>query len=189
MKKSVIFTFAAVVAFAAAFVATHVNGQTAQVMPEVGQVAPDFTLPSQDGSPVSLKSFRGQWVVVYFYPRDMTTGCTIEAHKFQDSLKDFEAKHAVILGVSVDSTASHQQFCTKDSLTFRLLSDTDHRVVSEYGSLVDHNGTSMASRNTFLVDPKGKVAKVWVKVNPTNSASDVLSVLPNKGNKLVEPAS
>jgi len=147
-------------------------------MPAEGQKAPTFTLPSQTGAPISLKSLRGKWVVLYFYPRDMTTGCTIEAHKFQDALGQFEAKHAVILGVSVDSVESHQQFCTKDSLTFHLLSDTGHTVVSQYGSLADHNGVAMANRNTFLIDPKGKIVKVWTKVNPTTSASDVLAALP-----------
>jgi peroxiredoxin Q/BCP len=153
-------------------------------MPAVGQVAPDFTLPSQDGSLISLKSLHGKWVVLYFYPRDMTTGCTIEAHKFQDSLSQFQAKRAVILGVSVDTTASHQQFCTKDSLTFKLLSDTDHKVVEAYGSLGGHNGVSMANRNTFLINPKGKIAKVWVGVKPAESASEVLDVLPDSGNSI-----
>ena len=193
MKKPAFFVLAAAVAAAIAFVPAHTIAQAAapaatpdQVMPAVGQPAPLFTLPSQDGTPVSLKSFHGKWVVLYFYPRDMTPGCTIEAHKFQDALPQFAAKHAVILGVSVDSTASHQQFCTKDSLTFHLLSDTDHSVVSAYGSLASHNGVFMANRNTFLINPKGKVVKTWTKVNPTNSASDVLAVLPDKGNEIKE---
>ncbi len=192
MRKPAFFVLAAVAA-AIALVPLKVAAQAAppaatpdQMMPSVGQSAPLFTLPSQDGTPVSLKSFHGKWVVLYFYPRDMTTGCTIEAHKFQDALPQFAAKHAVILGVSVDSTASHQQFCTKDSLTFRLLSDTDHSVVSAYGSLANHNGTYMANRNTFLINPKGKVVKTWTKVNPTNSASDVLAVLPDRGNAIKE---
>lgn len=194
MRKPAFFVLAAVAA-AVAFVPFQAAAQAApatapmaatpsQVMPSVGQPAPQFTLPSQDGTPVSLKSFHGKWVVLYFYPRDMTTGCTIEAHKFEDALPQFAAKHAVILGVSVDSTASHQQFCTKDSLTFRLLSDTDHSVVSAYGSLANHNGVFMANRNTFLINPKGKVVMVWTKVNPTTSASDVLAVLPDKGNEV-----
>jgi peroxiredoxin Q/BCP len=147
-------------------------------MPAEGQAAPTFTLPSQDGSPISLSSYHGKWVVVYFYPKDMTTGCTIEAHNFQNALAQFDAKNAVILGVSVDSTDSHQQFCAKDGLTFHLLSDTGHKVVGAYGSLADHNGTAMANRNTFLVDPKGNIAKVWTKVNPATAASDVLSAIP-----------
>jgi peroxiredoxin Q/BCP len=147
-------------------------------MPAVGQDAPTFTLPSQDGTPISLDQYRGKWVVLYFYPKDMTTGCTIEAHKFQYALPQFDAKNAVILGVSVDSVDSHKQFCTKDSLTFHLLADPDHKVVSAYGSLGGFNGMVMASRNTFLIDPQGKIAKVWVKVVPANAASDVLAAIP-----------
>jgi peroxiredoxin Q/BCP len=147
-------------------------------MPAVGQDAPTFTLPSQDGSPISLDQYRGKWVVLYFYPKDMTTGCTIEAHKFQDALPQFDAKNAVILGVSVDTVDSHKQFCTKDSLTFHLLADPDHKVVSAYGSVGGFNGMTMAQRNTFLIDPQGKIAKEWVKVQPANAASDVLAALP-----------
>jgi peroxiredoxin Q/BCP len=147
-------------------------------MPATGQTAPQFSLPSQSGAQISLSSYRGKWVVLYFYPKDMTTGCTIEAHKFQAAQGDFAAKNAVILGVSVDSTASHQQFCAKDGLTFHLLSDTGHQVVSEYGSLGNYNGVTIANRNTFLIDPEGKIAHVWTKVNPATSASDVLAVIP-----------
>jgi peroxiredoxin Q/BCP len=147
-------------------------------MPAVGQEAPTFTLPSQDGSPISLEQYRGKWVVLYFYPKDMTTGCTIEAHKFQDALPQFDAKNAVILGVSVDTVDSHKQFCTKDSLTFHLLADPDHKAVSAYGSVGGFNGMTMAQRNTFLIDPQGKISKEWVKVTPANAASDVLAALP-----------
>jgi peroxiredoxin Q/BCP len=149
-----------------------------QSIPATGQPAPEFTLPSQDGSPISLSSYRGKWVVLYFYPKDMTPGCTIEAHKFQDALPRFEAKNAVILGVSVDSADSHKQFCAKDGLTFHLLSDTDHKVVSAYGSLGGFGPVTLANRNTFLIDPQGKIAHVWTGVNPANAASDVLAVLP-----------
>jgi peroxiredoxin Q/BCP len=184
MRKPLLSILAASLFAALATVPAIAADDAAPSMPAVGQAAPTFTLPSQDGSPISLKSFHGKWVVLYFYPRDMTTGCTIEAHKFQDSLQQFQAKNAVILGVSVDSKEMHQQFCAKDSLTFRLLSDTEHKVVSAYGSLADHNGVSMANRNTFLINPKGKIVKVWTKVNPTTSASDVLAVLPDKGSEI-----
>ncbi len=185
MKKSAFVALSAFLLLAVSAVTARAADDVAgPPMPMVGQQAPPFTLPSQDGTAVSLKSFHGKWVVLYFYPRDMTTGCTIEAHKFQDSLQDFAAKHAVVLGVSVDSKESHQQFCTKDSLTFRLLADTDHTVVSAYGSLASHNGTYMANRNTFLINPKGKVVKVWTKVNPTESASEVLAVLPARGSSI-----
>ncbi len=135
MRKPILISLAAALLSAVAFAPAFAADDAAPAMPAAGQPAPTFTLPSQDGTPISLKSLHGKWVVLYFYPRDMTTGCTIEAHKFQDSLPQFEAKHAVVLGVSVDSKEMHQQFCTKDSLTFRLLSDTDHKVVSAYGSL------------------------------------------------------
>ncbi len=143
-------------------------------VPQVEQEDPGFSLPSQEGTPVSLKDFRGKWVVLYFYPKDMTQGCTIEAHNFQQDLPKFDRRNAVILGVSVDSTASHQQFCTKDSLTFRLLSDTDKKVVDMYGSL---NARGMASRNTFLIDPSGKIVKVWTGVNPAHHSEEVLATL------------
>ena len=147
-------------------------------MPQAGQTAPAFTLPSQEGTPISLASYRGKWVVLYFYPKDMTPGCTIEAHNFQNAQNDFAAKNAVILGVSVDSTDSHKQFCAKDGLTFHLLSDTSHSVVSAYGSLGSFSGITIANRNTFLINPEGKIAQVWTKVNPATAASDVLAAIP-----------
>ena len=175
MKNSIALALAAGLLAAVSIAAARAADDT---MPAEGQKAPAFTLPSQDGSPISLDQYHGKWVVLYFYPKDMTTGCTIEAHKFQDALPQFEAKNAVVLGVSVDSTDSHQQFCAKDGLTFHLLADTEHKVVSEYGSLGGFNGMVMANRNTFLIDPKGNIAKVWVSVNPTTAASDVLAALP-----------
>ena len=143
-------------------------------LPQVGQEAPDVTLPSQDGSNVSLKDFRGKWVVLYFYPKDNTPGCTIEAHNFQRDLSKYTEKNAVIVGVSVDSTESHQDFCTKQSLTFKLLADTDKKVVADYGSLSDRG---FASRNTFLIDPNGKIAKVWTGVKPAGHSEEVLAAL------------
>ena len=146
-------------------------------LPSVGSAAPTFTLPSQDGSQIALDSFRGKWVVLYFYPKDMTQGCTIEAHNFQRDLSKFEAANAVIVGVSVDTPDSHKQFCTKEGLTFRLLADPEHRVVDEYGSL-GHFGTwTIANRNTFLIDPQGKIVKVWTKVDPSHHSEEVLAAL------------
>jgi len=149
--------------------------RAANAMPAVGQTAPGFTLPSQTGAQISLSSFAGKWVVLYFYPKDMTTGCTIEAHNFQAAQPQFLAKNAVILGVSVDTPASHQQFCTKESLTFRLLSDANHTVSTEYGSL---GANGMASRNTFLINPQGKIAQVWIGVDPTTTVPIVLAAIP-----------
>jgi peroxiredoxin Q/BCP len=143
-------------------------------MPQVGQTAPEFSLPSQDGSKVGLNDFKGKWVVLYFYPKDMTQGCTIEAHNFQTDLPKYDADKAVIVGVSVDTTDSHKEFCAQQSLTFKLLSDTDKKVVDTYGSL-SPNG--VASRNTFLIDPSGKIVKVWTRVNPTGHSKEVLAAL------------
>ena len=153
---------------------------SAAEMPAVGQAAPAVALPSQDGGVVDLKSFRGKWVVLYFYPKDMTQGCTIEAHNFQQDLPKYDKLNAAIVGVSVDSTDSHQQFCTKESLTFKLLADTDKKVVDAYGSL-SPNG--VASRNTFLIDPTGKIVQVWAKVSPIKHSEEVLAALAEKEGK------
>jgi len=146
-------------------------------MPQVGQQAPDFTLPSQDGTPIDIKDLRGKWVVLYFYPKDMTTGCTIEAHNFQRDIAQYEKANAMVVGVSVDTTGSHKEFCAQQGLTFKLLADSEKKVVEQYESTMDHNGTVLASRNTFLIDPQGKIAKVWVKVDPNKHSADVLSTL------------
>ena len=149
-------------------------------MPQVGQQAPNFTLPSQDGSKISLDSFKGKWVVLYFYPKDMTSGCTIEAHNFQRDQEKFTKDNAVIVGVSVDSPDSHKQFCTKENLTFRLLADQDKKVVKQYGSLAM---LGYANRNTFLIDPSGKIVKVWTKVDPSHHSEQVLAELSTAANK------
>jgi peroxiredoxin Q/BCP len=146
-------------------------------MPAVGQAAPTFTLPSQDGSQISLDSYRGKWVVLYFYPKDMTSGCTIEAHNFQRDQAQFDARNAIILGVSVDTPDSHKQFCTKEGLTFRLLADPNHTVVDAYGSLGNYAGFKIANRNTFLIDPQGNIAKVWTKVQVQHHSEEVLAAL------------
>ncbi len=146
-------------------------------MPAVGTKAPDFTLPSQEGKSVSLHDFEGKWVVLYFYPKDMTPGCTIEAHNFQHDQPMFDAKNAVILGVSLDTVDSHVQFCTKENLTFRLLSDAKHEVTTKYGSMSSFGPIKVAARNTFLIDPKGVIRKVYVKVDPSPHSKEVLAAL------------
>src|SRR6202790_2437850 len=104
--------------------------------PAVGSSAPDFTLNSQESKPVSLHDFKGKWVVLYFYPKDFTSGCTVEAHNFQTDLPKYEQKNAVIGGVSVQDEATHKSFCTKESLTFRLLADTSKDVSKTYDSVI-----------------------------------------------------
>jgi thioredoxin-dependent peroxiredoxin len=185
VRRSILFALAMTLAAAIPLSSARAADDT---MPAVGQDAPSFTLPSQDGTPISLDQYKGKWVVLYFYPKDMTTGCTIEAHNFQNAQSDFAAKNAVILGVSVDSTDSHKQFCAKDGLTFHLLSDTSHSVVSEYGSLGNFNGIVIANRNTFLINPEGKIAQVWTKVNPATAASSVLEAIPGGNAAIPAPS-
>lgn len=146
-------------------------------VPSAGQQAPGFTLPSQTGQPTSLRSFHGKWVVLYFYPKDGTSGCTMEAHKFQEDAPKYEQANAVILGVSVDSVDSHKQFCAKEGLNFHLLSDADKQVAPQYGSLGDYLGLKIAKRNTFLINPEGKIVKVWTSVKPADASSEVLEEL------------
>jgi len=145
--------------------------------PAVGSVAPEFSLVTNEGKPASLKDFRGKWVVLYFYPKDFTSGCTIEAKNFQRDLAKYEAANALILGVSLDTADSHKEFCAKEGLSFKLLADTDSKVSDAYGSVMDYNGTKYSARNTFIIDPKGKVAQVFMKVKPTPHSEEVLAAL------------
>jgi peroxiredoxin Q/BCP len=144
-------------------------------LPAEGAKAPTFKLMSQEGKAIDLKDLEGQWVVLYFYPKDMTAGCTIEAHNFQRDLGQYEAKKATILGVSADTADSHQQFCTKESLTFKLLADPEKKTIADYGSLAG-NGM-MAARNTFIIDPKGVIRKVYTGVKPNPHSEEVLAAL------------
>jgi peroxiredoxin Q/BCP len=144
---------------------------------QVGATAPNFTLPSQEDKPISLSDFKGKWVVLYFYPKDQTQGCTIEAHNFQRDIDKYAQKNAVILGVSVDNVDSHKSFCTKEGLNFKLLADSNHMVVQQYGSVMEYNGMTLAARNTFVIDPAGTIRKVYLKVNPQGHSEEVLADL------------
>ncbi len=145
--------------------------------PMAGTVAPDFTLNSQEGTPVNLHDYRGKWVVLYFYPKDFTSGCTMEAHNFQRDLAQYQAKNAAILGVSVDDAESHQKFCTKEGLNFKLLADTDRKVSEEYGSIKNFGVTKLSARHTFIISPDGVIIRVYVEVNPSNHSEEVLAAL------------
>ena len=150
---------------------------SAGTMPAAGSMAPDFSLSSQDGSQVALKDYRGKWVVLYFYPKDFTSGCTMEARNFQRDLAEYQRRNAVILGVSVDSAESHRKFCAKEGLNFRLLADTSHQVAKQYGSLLNFGVAAMAARHTFLIDPQGKIAREYESVNPTKHSQEVLAAI------------
>ena len=163
----------AILVFATLFVVAADQPQP----PSAGQPAPAFSLPNQEGAQVSLDQYKGKWVVLYFYPKDFTSGCTVEAHNFQRDLDKYTQKNAVILGVSVDTVDSHKSFCTKESLNFKLLADPKHEVVEKYGSVMDFNGMTLAARNTFLIDPSGVIRKVYLKVGPQGHSEEVLADL------------
>jgi peroxiredoxin Q/BCP len=151
-------------------------------MLEKGDKTPaSLKLVDEQGDALKLKDFIGSWVVVYFYPRDDTPGCTIEAEGFRDHEKKFEKLNTKILGVSKDTCASHQKFITKRKLTFTLVADEEHALMESFGTWGERKfmgRTYMGtSRSTFLLDPKGRVAHVWEKVKPLGHPEDVLGVL------------
>jgi peroxiredoxin Q/BCP len=143
----------------------------------VGSAAPDFTLNSQENKPVSLHDFKGSWVVLYFYPKDFTSGCTVEAHNFQRDQAQYDAKNAVVLGVSMQDPDSHQKFCAKEGLHFKLLADTESRVSSNYDSVMNLGVAKLSARHTFLIDPNGIVQKVYMDVKPEAHSAEVLTAL------------
>src|ERR1700736_3691236 len=145
--------------------------------PAAGSAAPDFKLTSGDGSQVSLKDYKGKWVVLYFYPKDFTSGCTLEAKNFERDLANYQNAGAIILGVSVDSAQSHKDFCAKEGLNFKLLADPDAKVSTQYGSVMEYQGAKMAARNTFLINPKGEIVKVYTAVKPAVHSEEVLKAL------------
>jgi peroxiredoxin Q/BCP len=145
--------------------------------PAVGTAAPDFTLNSQENKPVSLHDFKGKWVVLYFYPKDFTSGCTVEAHNFQRDQAQYDAKNAVIVGVSMQDPDSHQKFCTKEGLSFKLLADTDSHVSTTYDSVMNFGVTKLSARHTFLIDPQGVIQKVYIDVKPEKHSEEVLADL------------
>jgi peroxiredoxin Q/BCP len=147
-------------------------------MAEAGQAAPDFTLQASNGKTISLSDYRGKNVVLYFYPKDMTPGCTTEACDFRDHHPEFSKLNTVVLGISPDDVKSHDKFTAKHELPFPLLADTDHKVAEAYGVWVmkkmygrEYMGIE---RTTFVIDPEWKIAKVWPKVKVAGHVQEVL---------------
>jgi thioredoxin-dependent peroxiredoxin len=159
------------------FVVPRMFSGSRAAAPVPGTIAPDFTLTSQEDTAVSLKDYRGKWVILYFYPKDQTSGCTREAHNFQIDQAKYNERNSVILGVSVDSVDSHKKFCTKEGLNFKLLADKEGRVSQEYGSLTNLGVAKFSARHTFLIDPTGRVAKTYSSVDPSRHSEEVLAAL------------
>lgn len=146
-----------------------------------GILAPDFTLPTDAGDTLTLSSLRGQWVVLFAYPKDDTSGCTVEACEFRDALPQFDASKAVILGISPDSVKSHVKFKAKFELSYRLLADEEKTVLQAYDVWKEksmYGKTYMGvERTTFLIDPAGQIAKVFAKVKPAGHAAEVMAAI------------
>src|SRR5713101_11421 len=151
--------------------------RTGEKSPSSGTPAPDFTLNSQDGKPLSLRDLRGKWVVLYFYAKDFTSACSKEPHNFQRDLRQYEHKTAIILRVSLQDEATHQKFCVKEGLGFKLLADTNYQVSSAYDSLVNLGVAKLSARHTFLIDPDGVVRKTYINVNAEKHSAEVLADL------------
>ena len=169
--------YALILAFAIVSVLACNRVNAVSEMPAVGAAAPGFTLTTNEGKQVNLNDFKGKWVVLYFYPKDFTQGCTIEARNFQRDIAKYEAINTVILGVSVDNAESHKEFCAKEGLNFKLLADTDAKVSEQYGSVMEYNGAKLSARNTFIIDPSGKIAKVFEKVKVAPHSEEDLAAL------------
>jgi thioredoxin-dependent peroxiredoxin len=162
-------------------IATGMPSQQFGSMPKIGDAAPDFQLPDQHGHFITLSKLRGTKTVVYFYPKDDTTGCRIEAQGFSNDIAEFQKRGVVVLGISKDDTASHTAFTDKYGLKFQLLSDVSTGTIRKYGCWVEKNNYGRkymgTQRATFLIDEKGKIAKVWPNVTPEGHSKQILAAL------------
>jgi len=140
-----------------------------------GTVAPAFNLQDQNGEWHTLEEYRGKWLAIYFYPKDDTPGCTKEACNFRDNIYAFKAIDASVVGISVDDVESHKEFSDKYKLPFTILADSDHTTAEAYGVLKDYKLLKLASRQTFLIDPEGNIAKHYADVSPDTHTEEVLA--------------
>jgi peroxiredoxin Q/BCP len=152
-------------------------GVAAAELPTTGQPAPDFELPDQHGKLRKLTEWRGKWVVLYFYPKDDTPGCTTEACTFRDDWQQLQALDAQVVGISVDSSDSHKTFAEKYHLPFPLLADTRAEVAARYGALSDWLVIKLARRYTFLISPQGRIAKAYLSVDTSRHSTEILKDL------------
>lgn len=146
-------------------------------MPETGQPAPDFSLSDQNGAVHTLASFRGKWLVLYFYPKDDTPGCTKQACTFRDDIHKLNALGAQVVGISTDSAGSHADFSMKYQLPFTLLADTKGETAARYDSLINLGIAKFARRNTFLIDPAGRIARMYLSADAGRNAAEVIEDL------------
>lgn len=149
----------------------------AAAVPEVGSLAPGFSLPDQSGTTHTLAQYRGKWLVLYFYPKDDTPGCTEQACKFRDDFAVLKILGAEVLGVSVDDAASHAEFARKHNLPFPLLADKDGLVANSYGSLRDLMIIKIAKRNTFLINPQGRIEKVYLGADSARNSAEIVAAI------------
>lgn len=154
---------------------------SASGQPVAGSAAPDFELPDQTGQLHSLEDYRARWIVLYFYPRDETPGCTTQACEFRDDILAFRDLNAQIIGVSLDDVDSHLEFAEHHSLPFPLLADTDGTTADAYGVKTRMFGMTVARRQTFIIDPRGRIAKHYEEVQPSQHSAEVLSDLKALG--------
>lgn len=160
----------------------HAAPAPAPDLAAIGTSAPNFTLPNQENQAITLADYKGKWVVLYFYPKDQTSGCSLEAHNFQRDIDKYHALNAVVLGVSMDTVESHKTWCTKDGFSFKMLADPNHKVVDLYGVPVKTFTTqsgpmSIAMRDTFLISPDGKIVKEWEVKDIQNHSTEVLDAI------------
>ncbi len=164
------------ITLAIAFYLFRVNVMAAPIL-KVGDDAPTFTLPDSLGNQVSLNDYKGKWVVLYFYPKDDTPGCTTEACHFRDDFKSLEAIGAKVIGVSIDDSFSHKKFAEKYNLPFPLLSDASGEVASRYGALNNFLVIKLAKRYTYLINPQGKIAKIYLSVDTSKHSQEIIDDL------------
>jgi len=170
-------SFLLLLSLLAAWLAPAWADEAAPAMPKAGQVAPDFRLQDQNGKWHTPADHQGHWVVLYFYPKDFTPGCTTEVCAFRDDVAKLRQQGADVLGVSLDDVKSHAEFAAKYHVPFPLLSDADSKTAQAYGVLASKLGFKYARRTTFLIDPQGRIAKVYPDVDPEKNSAQVLSDL------------
>jgi peroxiredoxin Q/BCP len=164
------------ISLAIAFYLFRVNVMAAPIL-KIGDDAPSFTLPDSQGNQINSNDFKGKWIVLYFYPKDDTPGCTAEACHFRDDFKLLESLGAKVIGISIDDSFSHKKFAEKYNLPFPLLSDASGEVASRYGALNNFLVIKLAKRYTYLINPQGKIAKIYLSVDTSKHSQEIIDDL------------